>query len=113
MGSRNGARSASPRGTVNSWTASYGQTGRSSLAIAEIVKGVEVSLSQTLMPGQTVSSLDWQFLGHVAKVADSGFLVAGPGHDGWLRRDAVFTADDRHVTLLCNTSRLDQYAYSP
>lgn len=63
--------------------------------------------------GQRVLSTGGRQLGVVVQVRPDCFHLAMDDDDVWISRDAVFTVDDGHVTLICEHERLSAYTVIP
>ena len=63
--------------------------------------------------GQRVFSTAGRQMGVVVQVRPDCFHMAMDEDDVWISREAVFTVDDGHVTLICEPERLCAYTVVP
>ena len=64
-------------------------------------------------PGHPVRAIDGRLIGYVSALDAEGFQLKADAVTCWVRHDALFTAGDRGVTLICNVSGLKNYVYTP
>ncbi len=64
-------------------------------------------------PGMRVLSVAGVGIGEVGRVADDRFEVVAESETVWVSAQAVFTVDDRRVTLICTPDGLKRYEVQP